>query len=514
MTPMIDDDSWYFATDTVSATISESTDGVTTTDDGDLSFQWNAIPTVDATEVPSAYREFFDTDDFYKFDATVARPIEQQYYINGDEYTFKKPREELKQSAWSLDNAPWTLDHPDAGRVTSVDEIHGFWKNPYYDDDGDNLRSSLFVPTADETALEYIADTEDVSVGFYNRLAQADEDGIDAYQTSMYFDHCASVQRGRCPSEKGCGLETDGVDHGHMVETDGMTANGNVPDHRIDGTTMIDASKFVHPDDGQWYAVPPSDNPDDKWKFPVNNCRDVDDAWHFAIRERGDISISFGTLMDRIQRRAKDLDCNVPGTSNDSEQLSVDSLTTDYYTDLYNETMTDPDCDCGGDGSGDSVTFPVADMDPEAVRRRNDSVDELLSEKDETIAEYEADAEALNSVRETIDVDDDDSVVDAVESLHEEYDRLREWRDEYEASRKDDLVEKITEVADYEADDFEDADLETVEDKWETIQSVTDTSEVDEEPDTSPTTANPSTDNEGPTDGEEVDESSIYNVTP
>lgn len=226
----IDFDRQYFSRDTVSASINVAeTDGVTEDDEG-LSFDWNAIATVDADSIPSQYREFFDADSFKKVTATVARPIEQTYFIDGERYTFKKPSDELQKSAWSLDNTPYTLGHPDSGVVNTVDQIHGFWKNPRWVEATSDLNADLYFPANNSEVREFISDSGDVSVGFYNKYAHTDEDGIDAYQTDLFYNHVASVDTGRCSGEDGCGLN---MDHGHTSErADGANLHmtGETPD--------------------------------------------------------------------------------------------------------------------------------------------------------------------------------------------------------------------------------------------------------------------------------------------
>jgi hypothetical protein len=204
------------------ATVSfDSTDvaGITVDDDGTATFDWSEVPVVRLDEPPHA--EAFDTNEFYKIEgATVARPIKQPYRVGDDIKWFKKPAEELRKMAWSLDNAPFTLGHPDTGMVKDVGDIHGFWKAPRYNADEERLKEDLYIPTNDTDAIEFISDHQDVSIGFYNRLqakyegdtGDLTDDDVDGFQTNMYGDHVAGVKRGRCSAEQGCGLDGD---HGH-----------------------------------------------------------------------------------------------------------------------------------------------------------------------------------------------------------------------------------------------------------------------------------------------------------
>ena len=198
-------------------------DGITVDDDGTAAFDWNEIPVVEIDEPPHA--EAFETDTFYKIpDATVARPIKQPYIENDSVTWLKKPAEELRKMAWSLDNAPYTLGHPDTGMVKRVEDIHGFWKSPHYDSDEERLKEDLYVPTNDSEAKEFVEQNQDVSVGFYNRRAaeydgdtgDLTDDEVDGFQVDMYGNHIAGVKRGRCSEAEGCGLD-EGVQAGKII---------------------------------------------------------------------------------------------------------------------------------------------------------------------------------------------------------------------------------------------------------------------------------------------------------
>lgn len=223
-------DESHFTRDAATATFDDDASGITVDDDGDVRIDWDDVETVRVENPPHA--SAFDSKEFYKLPATVAKPIAQQYRYGEDAVTLKKPREELKKAAWSLDNAPWTMGHPDTGMVKDVGDVRGFWDDTRYIDGLDDLDSDLHVPVGDDEAKRYIEQHGDVSVGFYNRVARtdtydgvvggSDDDGsVDGYQTDMLFDHCASVPVGRCSGEEGCGI--DAGPHGTMTQTDSVT---------------------------------------------------------------------------------------------------------------------------------------------------------------------------------------------------------------------------------------------------------------------------------------------------
>lgn len=435
-------DSKHFTRDAATVRFDDDAAGITR--DGDeVQFDWDSVETVTIDDVPHATA--FDTKQFYKLPATVARPIRQPYQFNDETVWLKKPREELKSAAWSLDNSPWTLGHPDTGMVKSVDDIRGFWKDPRYIDGLDDLDADLHVPVDDEEARAFIEDNGDVSVGFYNQIARTDEyDGvvggtdsegdIDGYQTDMYFDHVASVAVGRCPSGKGCGI--DSRPHGHV--TDAFKGTNITQSSDDTGDTMVtglDQSEHTH--EGSWYAVPPDDNPDDEWKFPIDNCSDVSDAWQ--LRHHGDISIEVSTLANRIQERARDLGCDVPESS-DSEDSVTGTVAADYdITTTDTNEMTD-DCNCDNGGFDLQVDDLSAEVALEKMAAEHDGIDEYLDT-------LERKAEVADEAADELDVEVE-QVADAAATLDEENTDLRETVDELQEPQMEDAAEVIVERTD------------------------------------------------------------------
>jgi len=210
----IDTDKRYFTTDTVESTIYCVDDDGEKIDD----FNWDEQTKVTIDNDPWKHR--FDTDEYYKLEYAVAKPLEQTYVINDEEYTFTKPREELEKAQWALDNLPWTIRHPDTGSVVDANDVRGFWRGPQYNEDEDEQRLFLYVPTNDDEALEFIDEYKATSVGFTNKLVlpsnysgevggNVDLDNVDAFQTDIHYDHVASVERGRFPRSEGGGLVLD-----------------------------------------------------------------------------------------------------------------------------------------------------------------------------------------------------------------------------------------------------------------------------------------------------------------
>ena len=188
-----------FATDTVSGQLSL---------DSPDEFTWSEATVVQIDHPP--HETAFDTDQFYKIPLTAARPVEQTYHTVDGEVTMLKPAAELQQAAWSLDNAPITLSHPDSRIVDGVGKVHGFTRHPEWDSADESLRASAYIPVTDSEAKAWLEAHTDVSIGFwYNTDTDTDTPSVDGYQRDLLVDHVAIVGEGRCSREDGCGLAAD-----------------------------------------------------------------------------------------------------------------------------------------------------------------------------------------------------------------------------------------------------------------------------------------------------------------
>lgn len=501
-------DEQHFTRDAAAVRFDEDADGITV-DDGEAQFDWDAVETVTIDDPPHA--DGFDSKRFYKLPATVAKPIAQPYDFGSDSITWlKKPREELKKAAWSLDNAPWTMDHPDSGMVKSVDDVRGFWRNPRYIDSLDDLDADLHIPVGDEEAKEYVEENNDVSVGFYNRIARVDsydgvvggtdDDGVDieGYQTDMLFDHVASVAVGRCPGSEGCGL--DDMEHGH-VETDSFKrdtvptdkteeAEVSVVGDSVDGTDSMQATtdqpSGIKEADGEWFAVGPdehtkdsTDHPGDHM-YPVGGCGDINDAWR--LRSHGeDLEISQDTLEQRLIRAAEAQDCDsVPDTM---EEMMDSSETTD--------------CGCGGNAEADdrddtTMEIEFDDLSTKAALAKVEEQHDGVAEHLDDLREYEDAAEEAQEAAEELDLDGVQDLADSVSVLKEQKEKLEEELDEARRPQMEEDAKAIAEATDRFGEDAEevienlDEEPETIADKRELVEDLTEG--YDEQ------TANPSDD--------------------
>jgi hypothetical protein len=446
----------------------EDAEGVVSSADDGVSFSWDEEHVV-RVDAPSDLEGAFDTDRFYKIaGATIARPIKQPYMVGDGIEWYKKPADELKQAAWSFDNAPYTVTHPDTGMVKDVDDIHGFWRGVHYDEDEDRLRGDLYVPTEDDEALAFIEDNQDVSPGFYNRVyAEYDgdtgdltDDNVNGFQVNIYGDHIAGVERGRCSGEDGCGLEHDGDVHGEVVNlttTDASTSFHSMEDFTEEELIemedherayVINPPMMDYESDGQYFAIAPDETDGDEPKYPINSCSDVDDAWH--LRGHGDYGIEQSTLESRIKERARELDCDVPGE--DMEESSDGACG-------CGSTNTNSDTTTMADDNGNDFDIPSLSVD--ALADKNDAVSELVEERDGLREDVDAMEETLTEAFDqaenfSVELDEDECPCEAVEDLVADLDakagEVEDLRDELAEYREADIEDRLDTLEDLGAE--------------------------------------------------------------
>lgn len=460
---------------------------VVDTSDGSVTFDWDAIPIV---EVDGPVADAFETNQFYRIDATIARPIPQPYQYNDSIVWLKKPREELQKAAWSVENSYWTHNHPssDNGMVRDVSQVRGFWKHPRYDTKHDNLDADLHVPVGDEDSRQFLEENGDVSIGFRHKNTRVDAyDGtvggadseeieLTGYQTDILVNHVASVQTGRCSAKNGCGVNAPSTDsngtHGHTAPCDGNASidasDSHDTDYQIDGFIRGIQITYDYEDDGQYYAVAPDENPDDEPKYPINSCSDVEDAW--KLRNHGDISIEVSTLESRIKNRAQELGCDVPESDDNSTDKNMTECT-----------------DCGDDG----ITIDASDMSLDYLVDEHDGVADAVEQAEQ----YEEISEDVDDVLDHLGVDSIDSAIDAIEMKEQRLDELDERVTEIDRDEAEEHAEFIREHYDNyderwgDLDELvESGDVETLADRRGLVEEFVDTES------TETTTANPSND--------------------
>lgn len=521
----------HFTRDAAIVEFDEDAPGITVDDDGETQFDWDSVERVTVDDPPHA--NAFETKDFYLIPATVAKPIPQPYQFGEDTVWLKKPREELKKAAWSLDNAPWTHDHPDTGMVKSVDDVNGFWRNPRYIDGTDDLDADLHVPVHDEESKEFLEENSDVSVGFYNQIARVDDyDGVvgeeddmdvdlDGYQTDMMFDHVASVGLGRCPSSAGCGI--DSPNHGHVDAIDsfkrdtGITHKPDDAGEDVDppGTDSMeattDAPSGIHMADGKWFAVGPDEHPDDSTeyagdaKFPVDSCSDIQDAWN--LRGTGDIDIDQSTLESRIQRAAESKDCDLDTETSDA----MVAVSAKRYSVCGSRDVGPSGCGHNPSDTDDSsnmtdIEINFDDLSTEAVMAKVSEQHDGAAERLEELRDAEEAAEVAYDAADEAEVDDVTDLPDAIgmladrkEELEQQVSDLEDQIDELQRPEMEEDAEFIAERTDRYGEDADeviehfDGDREEISAKRELVADLTEES-YDE------ATANPESDsNDGPT---------------
>lgn len=105
------------------------------------------------------------------------------------------------------------------------------------------------------------------------------------------------------------------------------------------------------------------------------------------------------------------------------ELVKIYNMTEDETITIGDEQNTSTDTMT--DDTDSDMTFPIASLSVDAVRDKNEHVEERLTYLEQEVENTEqSDDESLTAVRETLAIDADDSVVEAIESLQERNERL------------------------------------------------------------------------------------------
>ena len=150
-----------------------------------------------------------EKDGILSVPATIAKHMIQVY----DDLRVLKPAEELEAAARFADGIPITRDHPLAGIVTDRAEVLGFLKDPTFKND--ELTGILEIADKDLAADVKDGKLTGLSIGFFCDLDRTEgtvgDAKYDAVQKSIFLNHVAIVDQGRCSIEDGCGFHTDSV---------------------------------------------------------------------------------------------------------------------------------------------------------------------------------------------------------------------------------------------------------------------------------------------------------------
>jgi hypothetical protein len=452
----------YFTTDTIGGAV-HATGGAGV----DLSL--DATRTVTLDDAP--WTDAFGTDEFREYEVVIARPIDQTYRIDGEEYTFRKPADELRDAAWTFDNAPHPIEHPETGVIRSPSQVHGFHRAPYfvddYDGDGAALVTSLYVPADDEQAIEFIEDNPAVSVGFHNTLDwdTDNDDDVDAYQRNIVGDHVASVENGRCSIEDGCGIQGTiqplGVDDGCSPGP----CSCSLHDATIRDTITYNGTKGGDLDESRI----PND--------------DYEDHYVFDAEEKTDSSFPLVDADGNLRRE------NVIAAASYSDDAPDEAFLMDVLSEA-NGAFDDPPLDEKTLQTDSIMTDSNDDDDKNSPPAVGELTLDAIAEKNEQVADLRQTNDELSSKVDVLE----DKVEDLETSLDEKATELQVYRDEERA----DIIEEITDLTSaWDEDDLEELSLEELEDKLQVAKDVASST---------PSTPDPDEPEEPTTDGDDSTE--------
>ncbi len=137
-----------------------------------------------------------------------------------------KTWDEIKKTWQMWEGRPITFEHPDQMVVKNPTDIIGFLGNVEKDEENKRLRGDLYVMKEPaefnqqddnywKVMLQALKDREEISIGYW--AVPENEDGTytdefgneleyDETVTQILPDHIASVDKGACSPEQGCGI--------------------------------------------------------------------------------------------------------------------------------------------------------------------------------------------------------------------------------------------------------------------------------------------------------------------
>lgn len=438
----------YLFTDTATATLEYSgTDELTVDADFDAA-------QAETVTLDTKWEQFFGTDEYVQFDATVAQPIVQLYFHDGELRRFKKDEQELKRAQAQLENIAGTVTHPQNDRVTHTDQIRGFWSGPEYDS-GQDL--TLNVPANDSEAVRAAVQKGDVSVGFSGVLDWTDDDTTeyDAVQRNITYDHVAfGLETGRCSNEDGCGLHTDSTElHGHVIDAVQTQLNEeDLTEYQWDG------DEWVYTPDGYGQVIS-SDTPDDTVLVRTFDTDSMELTDTQKTYDASELRRWVGPHADSCPGDTCSCGCHV---ADDSAQNTEQS----NYTDTMNLTEFIDENDLTIEDVIDSLDVDVAELvdtpdEPsdfydgqpsvEDLADDFDAVDLLVDEKNSLAQENEELTESLRESQRPVFADKAENLAELTEK----------WGD------KEALLDK------FDADDADERwTVEMVDDKLELVEDI------------------------------------------
>ncbi len=143
-----------------------------------------------------------------------------------------KPWDEIKKTWQMWEGRPITFEHPDEMVVKNPTDIIGFLGNVEKDEENKRLKGELYVMKEpaefnhqDEnywkTMLEALKDREEISIGYWAVPENEEGTYTDEFENELEYDetvtqilpdHIASVDKGACSPEQGCGIGVEEAD--------------------------------------------------------------------------------------------------------------------------------------------------------------------------------------------------------------------------------------------------------------------------------------------------------------
>ena len=148
-----------------------------------------------------------ETDSVHQYEAVITK--------EGVQNGAFKAWSELKRSAWTANNRPVVINHPEGGPVTDIETIKGFLSNVKLSEEAREVIATINIFNDNKTIIEDIdkGNIKEVSIGFWTNIeaekGEYEGQTYEVKETGLLIDHLALLPDsiGACSVDDGCGVK-------------------------------------------------------------------------------------------------------------------------------------------------------------------------------------------------------------------------------------------------------------------------------------------------------------------
>jgi len=210
-----------------------------------------------------------------------------------------KPWDEIKKTWQMWEGRPITFEHPDQMVVKNPTDIIGFLGNVEKDEEKKRLKGELYVMQEPaefnqqdenywEVMLQALKDRDEISIGYWAVPENEDGTHTDEFENELKYeeavtqilpDHIASVDKGACSPEQGCGIGVEKM----VEEEDKMSLLNKIheklktlvkKDHSKKDTDEVKEMDVKRNEDGSYRIIEEKDSMNEEEKSEENETEE------------------------------------------------------------------------------------------------------------------------------------------------------------------------------------------------------------------------------------------------